>query len=312
MLSKILPWDFIQKFPKTIDPARPGVYAFLMDDPYLERVMLDRLPKEKINFSLYTGSEFTRDFIEEHFVNLSFFSESDHILIMNAENIPASSIEYLLEEGLDLTDRFLLFFFTKSSKQFTELTKAKKVEVMGQELEMPRFWEGPKMWQFAQKAKGVNFDGAVSRFALENLEHNFESFFWLIDTIKTNFPEGPVDMAVLGELVKKERWDFFELIEIFNRNPKLFFMELLKKEMDYDWMRVMSAFMQTHLIKVLFPEEIRAKGKLSKYDQSVLEVSEKQSREVMQYYLRFFSELEIMAKSSDVFLVDRLRLEALK
>ncbi|MFA6236477.1 MAG: hypothetical protein WC635_04035 [Bacteriovorax sp.] len=312
MLSKILPWDFIQKYPLTINPKKFGIYSFMIDEAYLERVLLDRLPKKDFNFSLYSGSEFTRDFIEEHFINLSFFSESDHILIMNAETIPASSIEFLLESRIDFGERFLLFFFTKTSKLFSELAKNKTIDVDAIELEMPRFWEGAKIWQFAQKAREVSLNGAVSRFALENLEHNFESFFWLIDTIKMNFPDGNVDLNVLGGLVKKERWDFFELIEIFNRSPKHFFEELLKKEMDYDWMRAMAAFMQTHLVKILFPEEIRSKPKMSKYDQSILECSEKFNRKTVQEYLSFFSELEIMAKSSDVFLIDRLKLESIK
>jgi len=312
MLSKILPWDFIQKYPKTIDPKQFGVYSFLIDDAYLERVVLDRLPRSDFKFSLYSGSEFTRDFIEEHFVNLSFFSESDHILIMNAETIPAASIEFLLESQIEFGGRFLLFFFTKNNKQFGELAKSKNTSVNAIELEMPRFWEGAKLWQFTQKAREVSFDGMVSRFALENLEHNFESFFWLIDTIKMNFPTGNIDLKVLQDLVKKERWDFFELIDLFNKNPKIFFDEILKKEMDYDWMRTMSAFMQTHLVKILFPQDIKAKGKLSKYDQSVLDMSEKLNRDVVHYYLAFFSELEIMSKSSDMFLVDRLRLESQK
>lgn len=312
MLSKLLPWDFIQKYPTTINPKQFGLHSFLIDDAYLERVFLDRLPKKEIPLSLYTGNEVTMDFIEEHFVNLSFFSESDHILIMNAENIPAQSIDYLTQNDIDLDGRFFLLFFTKTSKVFTELSKSKNSHYFSTQLEMPRFWEGAKLWQFAQKAREVNFDGAVTRFALEHLEHNSESFFWFIDTVKTAFPKGPVDVKALEELVKKERWDFFELIELFNRDPKLFLGELLKKEMDFDWMRTMSAFMQTHLVKILFPEEIKAKGKLSKYDQSVLEMSEKFPREIVQYYLGFFSELEILAKSSDAFLVDRLRLEALK
>lgn len=310
MLSKILPWDFIQKFPETIERKQFGIHSFLIDEPYLERVLLDRSPKKEIKFSLYSGNEITRDFIEEHFVNLSFFSSTDHILVMNAENIPGSSLDFLLETEIDWTDRYLLFFFTKSSKQFTEFAKNKKVQAI--EIEQPRFWEGAKLWQFCLKAREVNFDGVVSRFALENLEHNFESFFWLIDTIKTNFPEGKVDLKQLQDLVHRERYDFFELIDLFHKGPKFFFQEILKKEMDYDWMRTLSAFMQTHLLKILFPEELRAKGKLSKYDQSVLDMSEKLNRDTVKYYMDLFSELEILSKSSDIFLVNRLRLESLK
>ena len=310
MLSKILPWDFIQKYPKTIDPNQFGIHSFLIDEPYLERVILDRLPKKEMQFSLYSGNEVTRDFIEDHFVNLSFFGESAPILIMNAENIPAASLDFFLETEIDWSHHLLVLFFTKSNKQFLSFTKNKKV--LGIELELPRFWEGAKLWQFCQKAREVNLDGTVTRFALENLEHNFDSFFGFIDTIKINFPNGIVNFKVLQDLVIRERWDFFELVDLFHRSPNLLFEELLKKEMDYDWMRTFSVFMQGHLIKILFPEELKAKGKLSKYDQLILEMSNKLNRDMIKYYMGFFSELEVLSKSSDAFLVNLLRLEALK
>ena len=310
MLSKILPWDFIQKYPKTIDPNQLGIYTFLIDQPYLDRVILDRLPRKELKFSLYTGAEITREFIEEHCMNLSFFGENEPILVMNAENIPASSLDFLLEIETDWDQRLLVLFFTKSNKQFLPFSKNKKV--MAIELELPRFWEGAKLWQFCQKAREINLDGTVTRFALENLEHNFDSFFGLIDTIKLNFPNGIVNLKVLQDLVTRERWDFFELIDIFHRSPKLLFVLMLKKELDYEWMRAFSVFMQGHLVKILFPNDLKNKGKLSKYDQSVLDMSANLNRDMIKYYMRFFSELEIHSKSSNVFLIDSLRLEALK
>ena len=310
MLSKLLPWDFVVKFPKTIPAKAAGVYSFLAEDPYLERALLDNLPRDQVKFALYSGNEFTQDFIEEHFVNLSLFSESDNILIINAENIPAPSLEFLLETSIDWSDRLLLLFFTKTSKSYTAFVKNENVH--GIELEAPRFWEGVKLWQFCQKVRGVSLDGLVSRFALDNLEHNFESFFWLIDLINIHFPNGKVEGEKLKELVIKERWDFFDLVDFFHRDPKIFFQEVLKKELDFDWMRALSAFMQTHLIKILFPEEIKAKAKLSKYDQSVLEMSEKLNRERIKYYQRFFSDLEILSKSHDAFLINKIRLESIK
>jgi hypothetical protein len=230
---------------------------------------------------------------------------------LNAELIPLDVIEFLLKCGIVNEDFFLLFFFTKSNKQLGLLSKSTALNSYNIELEMPRFWDGAKLWQFVQKVRGVNFDARISHFALENLEHNFESFLWLLDTIKINFSE-KIDLVELRELIKKERWDFFELIDLFHREPKMFFMAILKKEMDYEWIRALSAFMQTHFVKILFPNEIKSKGKLSKYDQSIIEMSEKLNRKECQYYLAFFGELEIMAKSSDVFLVDRLRIESLK
>lgn len=311
MLSKFLPWDFLPKFPTTIDKARPGIYAFLVDDPYLERVLLDLVPKKEIQFSLYSGVEITRDFIEEHFVNLSFFSSTDHIQVINGENIKAADLTFLTETEIDWSDRFMVIFFTKTSKAFTDFAKNKKVNAF--ELEEPRFWEGAKLWQFCQKARSVNLPSDVSRFILDSLEHNFESFFWVIDMIKLNFPEGKINLEELKTMVTKERWDFFELMDIFNENPKKFFEEVLKKnDGDYDWLRALFAMMQGHLTKVLAPDELRQKAKLSKYDQSILSVSEKMPRNEIMKYLKFFSELEIQAKSSNEMLLNQLRLELLK
>lgn len=310
MLSKLPAWDFVQKYPKTIDPSKPGLYAFLIDDPYLERVILDRLPKKELNLSLYTGSEFTRDFIEEHFLNLSFFGGSESILILNAENIPPASLLMLIESEIDCSERFLLLFFSKSSKPYQSFIKSKLVNAI--EVELPRFWEGARLWQFCLRVKEINLPAPVTSFALSNLEHNFESFFWLIDTIKINFPEGNVDILAIQDLVTKERWDFFELVDLFHRSRKIFFEEILKKETDYEWLRALAAFMQSHMTKILFPEEIKAKAKLSKYDQSIVEMSAKMSRDEAKYYLEFFSNLEISAKSKDVFLINQIRLETLK
>ena len=308
MLSKVLPWDFLPHHPTTIDKNKPGIYAFLVDDPYLERLLLDLMPKKEIPFALYSGVEITRDFIEEHFVNLSFFSTIDHIQVINGENIKAQDLTVLLETEIDWSERFMVIFFTKSCKAFTEFAKNKKVQAY--ELEEPRFWEGAKLWQFCQKARGISLPAEVSRFILDSLEHNFESFFWVIDMINLNFPEGKINLAELKTMITKERWDFFELMDIFNENPKKFFAEVLKKnDGDYDWLRALFAMMQGHLAKVLAPDELRQKAKLSKYDQSILVVSEKLSRSDVLKYLRFFSELEILAKSSDELLINKLRLE---
>lgn len=310
MLSKILPWDFVSKFPTTIANTAHGINAFLIDEPYLERVVLDQLPKKEIKFSLYSGTEITRDFIEEQFVNLSLFGGNDPLLIINAEGIPAASLELLVQLEIDWSERLLVLCFSKSSKAILEFLKNKKVAAF--ELESPRFWEGAKLWQFCQRSRGMNLDGVTARFALENLEHNFESFYWLLDTIKINFPDGKVDSKLLQELVTKERWDFFQLTDSFHHSPKVFFDEILKKEIDFEWVRALAAFMQTHITKILFPLELQTKEKLTKYDQTILEMSEKLDRNMMKYFLGFFSEIEVMAKSSDANLVNRFRLETLK
>jgi hypothetical protein len=310
MLSNFLPWDFLPKHPQTIDTKKPGLYAFLIDDPYLERLLLNRVPKKEIPFSIYSGVEVTRDFIEEHLVNLSLFSTTDHIQVMNAENIQATNLSFLAQAQIDWSERFMALFFTKTSKAFTEFAKYDHVQAI--HVEEPRFWEGAKLWQFCQKAREITLPPDVSRFVLESLEHNFESFFWVIDTIRMNYPDGKINTAELQILVKKERWDYFELVDVYIEKPKIFFQEIIKKDIDFLWLQMLFSFMQGHLGKALFPEEIKSKGKLSKYDQVILQASERFSRQDLLASLKFFSDLEIQAKSRDELLINRLRLETLK
>ena len=101
MLSKFLPWDFLPKYPSTIDKKKTGIYAFLVEDPYMERVLLERIPKNEIKFSLYSGVDITRDFVEEHFINLSFFSNFDHMEVINSENIKPEVLKFLVEAYMD-------------------------------------------------------------------------------------------------------------------------------------------------------------------------------------------------------------------
>jgi hypothetical protein len=82
---------------------------------------------------------------------------------------------------------------------------------------------------------------------------------------------------------------------------------ILSNELDFEWLRSTASSMQGHLVKLLFPAEIKSKEKLSKYDQTIIFQSEKLSRSLIQEDLQFFGDLEIMAKSKDQFILDLLR-----
>ena len=310
MLSKFLPWDFIQRHSSVINTDQLGTYVFLSSDPYVEKIIMDQLPKKDLEFSIYSGANFTLEFVEEHFVNLSFFSTQENLIIMNAEAVSADVFEYFRSK-ITVDDRFVLFFFTKSNKAFSELVKNEMITAY--EIEAPRPWDGPMIWNLVSKVKKIKSDTSLSNFALENLEHNFESFFWLADSILTHFPSGDIQLPLLRELIKRERWDYFEMINLFHKNPKLLIAEMLKKELDYDWVRELSSKVQLHIVKLLFPQEIAQKQKkLSKYDQQILSMSEKLNHQMLRHYLDFFGNLEVSAKSSDPLILNYLRMELLR
>jgi hypothetical protein len=306
MHSKLLPWDFIQKYPQTITANSNGVFIFLSTDPYVQGILTKNLPKQALEFHCYTGSDVTRDFIEEHFCNLSFFSQNENIYVINSETIPVQNTVLFIEKIKDIAEtNIVILFFSKSNKFFLEMQK--RADVQAFTIEAPRFWEGQKMLQMAMREKKLICNPTVTRFLLENLEHNFESFFRALDIIKVTFDETEIDLLKLKELITRERFDFFELIDLYYQNPRKLYEVILSNELDFDWLRSLAGFMQGHLSKILFPEEIKAKEKLSKYDQGIVFHSEKLNREETKNNLRFFADLEIMAKSRDQLILNHVR-----
>lgn len=310
MHSKLLPWDFTPKYPKTIPSSKDGLYVYLSTDPYIEGILTRNLPKKEMGFRCYTGSDITRDFIEEHFSNLSFFAQSENFYIINAEMIPLQNTALFIEKIKEISNQQVALFFNKSNKFFLELTKHS--DVVAFTLEAPKFWDGPKMLQFAIKEKGLVLKADVVRFLLENVEHTFESFFGALDLIKVSFELPNIDLDNLKLLITRERFDFFELVDLYFVKPKKFYEIILSNELDFEWLRSTASSMQGHLVKLLFPAEIKAKEKLSKYDQTIIYQSEKLSRSFIQKDLQFFSDLEVLAKSRDQFILDLLRRKAIE
>lgn len=307
MLSKFLPWDFVSHYPTTIVENKPGIYLYYINNPYTQMIVGKNIPTKDIVFNVYSGNEVTRDLLEIEFVNLSFFSNQNSLKVINGEQISENVLELFLDGKISATEKSLVIFFSKKTKLFTELSKLENVEAF--EIEEARFWEGQKLWQFVQKSYHVNYSREVSHFVLENLEHNLESFVWAINLIQLHFSERPVVLNELKELLTKQRWDTFDLMDLFYENPRTFFAELLKREdWDYEWFRSIFSFMQGHLQKVLNPEELELKAKLNKYDQQILDLSKRVNSKEMLKYLKVFSELEIKSKSSHPFIRDDIKL----
>jgi DNA polymerase III delta subunit len=311
MHSKFLPWDFIDKYPQTISRNSNGIFAILSPDPYIEGILTKNLPKQEKEFQCYTGSDISREFIEEHFCNLSFFSQNENLYIINGEMISVQNSSLFLEKMNEIAvQSTIVLFFSKSSKLFLELTKHSTVQAFT--IESPRFWEGQKMLQLGTKEKKLDLKPDVIKFILDNIEHNFESIFRALDIIKISFSDANINLAQLKALITRERFDIFELVDLYYQNPKKLYEVMLSNELDFDWLRSVASFMQGHLVKILFPMELMAKGKLSKYDQAIVFQREKLNKEAVKNDLTFFADLEIFAKARDQLILNHLRLKIIK
>lgn len=307
MHSKLQIWDFLGKNKTSIDAQVLSLRSFYIDDPYAEKIIKDRLYQNQIDFRFYTGDEITKAFLEEQFLNLSFFTDAQHFIVLNAENISLDAMNFLFSGEINIHDRQVVLFFSKFPKNISDIVKSSQFDFY--EIESPKPWDGSRILQFCLKEMQLNASIPVQQFILENLDHSFENFLWVLELIKLNFEDKVVDVNQLKLLIQKERYDFFELLEIYHSQKLNFYKILIEKSDDFDWIRQNATSMQNHIVKLLNPEEIRTKAKLTKYDQNLLRWSESGIRSEFQADLKFFMKIEIESKSKNVFLREIIRIQ---
>lgn len=311
MHSKVKPWDFFSGH-KNFDSffKSPTLIGFISVDPYIEKILKDKLKAQTQQFRLYSGNEITKNFLEEQFLNLTLFSEPESIKVINAEQIPNDVLNFFVNEIAPKLEVSVVLFFTKTNKGITEILKKSSSQFF--ELEEAKSWDGQKLLNLFLNEEKLKLNFEAQRFILDNIENTTDSFVELIGQLKMDFGDTEIDREALRTYIQKNRFDFFDLIDQYHRDRKKFLITLSRKSTDHEWFRQFSLSFQSYLAKVLNPEEIRNKDKLTKYDQGILAASENEPRTKLQTDLRLFSELEIMAKSKDEFLKDKIRYEILK
>lgn len=308
MLSKVKIWEM--NFNKVgLDLSKSGLLPFVVSDPYLERILKDKIPRNNNEMRIFIGNEINQNFIDENFLNLSLFSESSHYLILNAELISNDILQKMFKELSEYQDSNIFLFFSKTPKAIADILK--KSEINCWEIEEFKFWDAPKLLQFLAKELKIKLDPTSTKFLLENVEHSVEAFYTSLNIIKLNF-ETEIDLNKLKGLINKDRYDFFELLDVYHENRRKFYYSLDKKLIDFEWMREFSVSMQAHLFKLLNPAEISKKEKLSKYDTNIIRWSELESRLEMKSELMFFHEVEMLAKSNDLGIKEKIRIKMLK
>ena len=307
MHSKILPWDFFYKNKSGIDLKQKGIKSFVIEDVFLERLLKDKLPKNDLNLRIFIGNEVSKNFVEDNFFNMSLFSESSNYLILNAETIPLDSLTLIFNNLADYNDSFMFLFFQKTNKAILDLMKKSSLEVI--EFDSPKPWDGPKLFQLILKELQINLPADIQKYILENVEHSSENFIELLENLKLNFGNEALSLEKIIPFVRKTRFDFFEELNDFHQNRRKFFKALESHGLDFEWMRDVSVSMQAHIVKVLNPDELRSKDRLNKYEQNIINWSEKETREELKKYLKFFSEIEILAKLKDQSIKEKIRFE---
>lgn len=308
-------WDFFHSRKGLVPESGQKLIAFHSFDPFAFRIIKEHLVQglgQEITFNTISARDVTPQWLEDNFLSLGLFGNSDSFLILGAENLSKECRDILAEtEKLILDECILLLDFTGDSDLLKKLKKSDQAEVV--KIEAPAFWENDKLLDFLCGVKKVYLSHGAKSLILEKSTPEIGSYFNILTQIEINFPD-KLDISAdeIDPLVKKSKIDQFELAELFASKRFKFFYEKLLFLEDFEDMRRIFLFMQSHLLKVLDPSYLEKKARQTKYDRQIMAQSRAWQQASLKKAINYFSELEFMAKTRDPLISARLKRDKLR
>ena len=310
MLSNWSVWDYFRNHTVPIEPTRFGITTFSFPDPYLMKVIHEKI-QESLTIKTLSASQVTTDWLNDNLCTLSFFGESDNFLITSADEIQKDVIEFFLDNTPDLNSRHLVFFFNK------ETPFRKKLQGLGGNhinINPPKFWEMDKFLDFLCSYYKVRLAYDAKQYFLEVTENNSSQFHVAMNILSLNYSQQKeVSVEDLKSVIQQNRLDQFYLANLYSRKEKnKFYEKLMNLEADFEDLRMFFSFLQGHLMKLADTKVIEKKAALSKYDKEIISMSKLWTTSEIQASLEEFSKLEILCKSRNDLLFQKIRSQFFK
>lgn len=312
MHSKWQLWDFFSNVRRDLLETHEGLLALSTFDPVSLKLAKDFLLRGAGGKSvLYKmAPEVTRGWVEEEFQTLSLFGTQDAFFIHQAQDIAADALELLLSQ--DVTGRFVVLSFESENAAWKKILKEGKLTTL--QVEAPKFWEPQKLLDFVASYLRLPLSWEAKGWILESLENNLGTFYNALGLVKLNHPEArEVGLKEVQELLLVEKLDQFALASLFCRKKRLeFFLKVQHLHGDFDKLRGLFMFMQSHLIKVLDPSYLSQKPRLTSYDKDIQSTARLWKPQELLAAIEAFNRWEILSKRKESLLWTELKGETLR
>ncbi len=309
MSFKYFPWEIFKNHPHIVDLKRPGLYGICCYDPFVEKIIINSIPRKKLGaeLAIVAGSEISRDWLEVNLRESDLFSGQRAFLVLQADEIGKQAQKFLIEEDWDWGQRFFIMAFRPES-QFFDLLEEKQTGDFFK-VEAPRFWEGAKLLRFLCEKTNVVISPLVQNYLLDSVPNTAGDLIHALKILALHFPQtSQITVVQAQSVISPQRLDQFELASIFGRREfKKFFKILINTDLDFDAQRSFFSFMQGHLCKLADPSYIQKKRKPSQYDRKILTQSGRFNLGELREYMHFFGRLEILSKQKSPYLINILR-----
>ncbi len=249
MHSKWQIWDFFSSFQRDFLASFNGVLGITAFDPVCFKLLKDFLQRGSEGRVVHhkIASEVTKAWIEEEFQTLSLFGGADCFFIHQAQDIKAEILEVL--GSLVLNDRFIVLCYETEGAGWKKIAKYDTVSSLA--IEAPRFWENNKLLDFISSYIRLPISYEAKNWIMESLENDLSTFYNVCIVLKLNFPDTKeVSLVEVRSLFTLDKLDQFALAALYNRKRFIdFYEKLVLLEGDFEKMRSLFLFMQSHLVK---------------------------------------------------------------
>ena len=309
MHSKWKVWDYIKNTKNAIDQTRSGLYAFYSFDSLVASILKGKFPRHLFHeekLPVFNAKELTLTWFEDNFLTLGLFGNQESYVISNAESLSSDCKEFLLNSDLLLENRYLILFFNKNDDLYKGLIK--KEEVNGIEIQAPAFWETDKLLDFLADELKVQLEYESKNIILNYVDHTPLDLYNLLTKLSVNYGVESVSKIMLEDLLEKNRLDNFEMAKLFGfKKMKEFYTQLIELDPDYENLRSLFYFLQTHMIKIADPSFIYDKKRQTKYDSQILNQSKLWKPDELKHVLSFLKSIEMKSKIKNPFVREDLR-----
>lgn len=298
MHSKWKIWDFTKSYPKGLETKDTGVTAYFGFDPIINSLIKETIPKDIFDnnsLNVYQGKSVKKDWFEDNFLSMSLFGNSESICITKAEDLDSEIKEMILNSELILEGRYLLLFFEKNDDLFKKLSKVENINSF--KIDPPAFWEYDKLVDYFANQKNIHLSFEAKQSILEYVEPTCINLYNLMSVLEINFEKEEISLEMLSEVLEKSKLDNFEMASLFGfKKMNDFYKKLIDLNPDFETLRSLFYFLQTHMIKVADPSYIELKSKPSKYDKQIQSQARVWKLRELSLVIDFLKDLEFKAR----------------
>jgi DNA polymerase III delta subunit len=299
MLSKWQIWDFFSSAQKDYLCSFQGVLFLQSFDSLSMKMVKDHLiegvPDKLIHYK--GAADVTVKWIEEEFEALSFFGGTDNFYIHRAHELSQDLLEKFI--NLEFSGRFILLSFEQENAAFKKILKEGKANVLS--VVAPGFWEISKLLDFVAQRLRTPLSYETKQWLLDVVENDLGGFYNACTVLKLNYPEvREINLTMAKEVISVEKLDQFQMASLFSRKKFFeFFDRLLKVDEDFERLRSLCMFLQTHLIKMLDVGYLDHKPRLTSYDKEIVAASKLWKSQELYREIERFNRWEILSKRKE-------------